>query len=102
MTAASVQVRGPNYLRDKKKILAHEPLFALAAVDLVECETGTFHIAQYLPSLKCGPTPQNNSNASHPLSCKLQPRLYLGLGSFSHCLLEAGTRAGRIQRGRRP
>lgn len=47
------QVRGPNYLRDKKKILASEPLFALAAVDLVECESGCFHIAHYLPSLKC-------------------------------------------------
>ena len=48
-----LQVRGPNYLRDKKKIPASDPLFALAAVDLVECETGTFHIAQHLPSLKC-------------------------------------------------
>ena len=50
------QVRGPNYLRDKKKIPTSEPLFALAAVDLVECETRTFHIAQHLPSLKCAPT----------------------------------------------
>ena len=51
-----LQVRGPNYLRDKKKIPASDPLFSLAAVDLVECETGCFHIAQYLPSLKCALT----------------------------------------------
>ena len=48
-------MRGPNYLRDKKKIPASDPLFSLAAVDLVECESGCFHIAQYLPSLKCAP-----------------------------------------------
>ena len=57
MTLHAVQVRGPNYLRDKKKVPATEPLFSLAAVDLVECETGCFHIAQHLPSLKCAPTP---------------------------------------------
>lgn len=57
MTHRILQVRGPNYLRDKKKVPASEPLFSLAAVDLVECETGCFHIAQYLPSLKCAPTP---------------------------------------------
>lgn len=45
-------MRGPNYLRDKKKVLADDPLFALAAVDLLEMETPTFHIARYLPSLK--------------------------------------------------
>lgn len=51
MTGA--QVRGPTYLRDKKKVLADDPLFALAAVDLLEMEAPTFHIARFLPSLKC-------------------------------------------------
>jgi hypothetical protein len=50
------QLRGPNYLHDKKKVLADEPLFALAAVDLLEMDTPTFHIARFLPSLKCGPS----------------------------------------------
>ncbi|CAK0780512.1 hypothetical protein CVIRNUC_005077 [Coccomyxa viridis] len=54
---AGFKVRGPNYLRDKKKIPANDPLFALAAVDLVECETSTFHIAQHLPSLKASKAP---------------------------------------------
>lgn len=48
------QLRGPNYLHDKKKVLADDPLFALAAVDLLEMDTPTFHIARFLPSLKCG------------------------------------------------
>ncbi len=47
-------MRGPNYLRDKKKVVADDPLFALAAVDLLEMEAPTFHIARFLPSLKCG------------------------------------------------
>lgn len=46
------QVRGPNYLNDKKKVLADDPLFALAAVDLLEMDAPTFHIARFLPSLK--------------------------------------------------
>ncbi|EIE22257.1 DUF1336-domain-containing protein [Coccomyxa subellipsoidea C-169] len=54
---AGFKVRGPNYLRDKKKVLADDPLFALAAVDLLEMETPTFHIARYLPSLKKSKAP---------------------------------------------
>ena len=46
------KVRGPSYLADKKKVLADEPLFALAAVDLLELDAPTHHIARYLPSLK--------------------------------------------------
>ncbi len=47
------QVRGPSYLSDRKKVPADEPLFALAAVDLIELDAPTFHIARFLPSFKC-------------------------------------------------
>ncbi len=67
-------MRGPNYLRDKKKVLADDPLFALAAVDLLEMETPTFHIARYLPSLRCAPA----TPSFHVYSVFLQ----LGLASW--------------------
>ena len=52
-TLVNSQVRGPSYLSDKKKVQADDPLFALAAVDLIELDAPTHHIARYLPSLKC-------------------------------------------------
>ena len=48
------QVRGRNYLVDKKKVAASEPMFSLAAVDHVELDAPTFHLARFLPSLRCG------------------------------------------------
>lgn len=47
------QVRGRNYLKDRKKVAAPEPMFSLAAVDHVELDAPTFHIARSLPSLRC-------------------------------------------------
>ena len=61
--SACLQLRGPSYLSDKKKIPADDPLFALAAVDLIELDAPTFHIARYLPSLRYARCSQ-----SHPLS----------------------------------
>ena len=49
-----VQVRGANYLKDKKKILAEEPRFTLAATDLLWVDTPTLHVARFLPSLRYG------------------------------------------------
>ena len=46
-------MRGPNYLKDKKKIPAGEPIFTLAATDLLQVKKPTPHIAPFLPSLKC-------------------------------------------------
>lgn len=47
------QVRGANYLKDRKKIPADEPIFSLAATDLLQVEKPTLHIARFLPSFKC-------------------------------------------------
>ena len=38
--------------QDKKKIPAAEPIFTLAAADLVETARPMTHIAQHLPSLR--------------------------------------------------
>ena len=46
------QVRGANYLKDKKKIPAQEPMFSLAATDLLQLEKPIFNIARFLPSLR--------------------------------------------------
>ncbi len=46
------QVRGPTYLKHKKKVPAAEPEFVLAAADLLQVEKPTQHIARFLPSLK--------------------------------------------------
>jgi hypothetical protein len=46
-------LRGANYLRDKKKIPAGEPVFTAGAADLVICPDGpTFHVARFLPSIR--------------------------------------------------
>jgi hypothetical protein len=54
-----MQVRGADYLRDKKKIPAAEPVFSLAATDLLQVDKPTPHIARYLPSLRY-PSPARN------------------------------------------
>jgi len=46
-------VRGRGYLTDRKKVAAGPPVFALAAVDHVELDAPTFHLARCLPSLRC-------------------------------------------------
>ncbi len=39
-------------VQDKKKVMAEEPVFGLASVDLVELDAPTLHVAQHLPSIK--------------------------------------------------
>ncbi|KAK9823769.1 hypothetical protein WJX72_005371 [[Myrmecia] bisecta] len=55
--AAGYKVRGVNYLKDKKKADAEEPVFGLASVDLVDTDAPTFHIAQHLPSIRNSKAP---------------------------------------------
>jgi hypothetical protein len=43
--------------QDRKKELSADPVFALATVDLLELDKSTFHIAPYLPSIRCEPPP---------------------------------------------
>jgi len=50
---SAAQVRGRGYLTDRKKVAAGPPMFALAAVDHVELDAPTFHLARCLPSLRC-------------------------------------------------
>jgi Protein ENHANCED DISEASE RESISTANCE 2, C-terminal len=49
---APFRVRGLHYLRDKKKIPAGEPLFELAAMDIIMLDEPTMHIARYLHSVR--------------------------------------------------
>ena len=42
----------PTHVQDKKKVLADEPIFALASVDLVEVDEPTFNIGQHLPAIR--------------------------------------------------
>jgi len=67
-------VRGPNYLRDKKKIPAAEPVFSLAATELLQVDKPTPHIAQFLPSLRSTATKriqnlEGSSIAGMPPQC---------------------------------
>lgn len=55
--ANNLKVRGADYLRDKKKIPAAEPVFSLAATDLLQVDKPTPHIARYLPSLRHSSAP---------------------------------------------
>lgn len=63
-------MRGRNYLTDRKKIAADAPMFELAAVDHVELDAPTFHIARHLPSLKCAT--RRRSPAVMPLDTRLR------------------------------
>lgn len=47
-----LQIRGPHYLVDKKKLPAAQPMFELVAVDLLQLEEPIMHICQYLPSIR--------------------------------------------------
>ncbi len=40
-------------MQDYKKAAAGDPVFALASVDLVETDKPCFHIAQFLPAIRC-------------------------------------------------
>eukprot|EP00891_Asterochloris_glomerata_P007511 jgi/Astpho2/7511/Aster-02077 len=48
--ANNIKVRGPDYLKDRKKILAEDPVCRLSSANLLEVAP-TFHIARYLPSI---------------------------------------------------
>lgn len=52
----SVDYNTGNAVQDKKKIVADEPVFGLASVDLVETEGPTLHIAQHLPAIRYSST----------------------------------------------
>jgi len=54
--SAGYRVRGRNYLSDKKKISAAEPMFRLLSVDLVKLDQPTRHIGQYLTSVRNSPS----------------------------------------------
>ena len=62
----SEKVRGANYLTDKKKIPAQEPVFSLAATDLLQVEEPTFNIARFLPSLRSAQYCPASSVTSEP------------------------------------
>ena len=49
----SAQIRGPEYLADRKKVPAAVPMIELVAVDLLELEEPMMHICQHLPSVRC-------------------------------------------------
>ncbi len=50
--ALHVQVRGPTYLRDHKKVPAGDSVFVLTAVDAVFTDGAVPHISRYLPSVR--------------------------------------------------
>eukprot|EP00884_Botryococcus_braunii_P002944 jgi/Botrbrau1/12650/Bobra.67_1s0016.1 len=55
--AAGFHIRGANYLHDRKKIIADEPLFELASVDLVDLPKPMLHLAPHLPSVRDSKAP---------------------------------------------
>ncbi|KAK9808352.1 hypothetical protein WJX73_005387 [Symbiochloris irregularis] len=55
--AAAFKVRGAHYLRDKNKVPAGEPLFALASADLVQTPKPCHHIARHLASIRDSEAP---------------------------------------------
>lgn len=54
---STFKIRGPNYLTDRAKIPAGEPVFELVAVDLLKLDDPVRHVARYLPSVRCSPAP---------------------------------------------
>lgn len=52
-----LQVRGPTYLDDHRKIDAGEPMLSLAAVDLLDLDAPCFDVARFLPSIASSPSP---------------------------------------------
>ncbi|GFH25685.1 DUF1336 domain-containing protein, partial [Haematococcus lacustris] len=51
-TDAPFVVRGPTYLKDKKKIPAGLTQFVFAAMDLIEVPHVVQHVARFLPSIR--------------------------------------------------
>ena len=45
-------VRGPTYLKDRKKIPAGMAAFTLGAMDMVAIDSPVQHIARFLPSIR--------------------------------------------------
>lgn len=55
--ATGYRVRGPSYLMDRKKVPAAEPVFTLAAVDLLRFKAPRKHVAPLLPSMRASTAP---------------------------------------------
>ena len=55
--ATGYRVRGPSYLLDRKKVAAAEPVFTLAAVDLLRFKAPRKHVAPLLPSMRASTAP---------------------------------------------
>jgi len=51
-TDAPYSVRGPTYLKDKKKMPAGMSQFAFAAMDVIQIPCVTEHVARFLPSIR--------------------------------------------------
>ncbi|MEW5301210.1 MAG: hypothetical protein WDW36_004084 [Sanguina aurantia] len=49
---APFKVRGPTYLKDRKKIPAGEPQFILASMDMVELPGPVEHVARFIPAVR--------------------------------------------------
>ncbi|KAK9814451.1 hypothetical protein WJX72_006118 [[Myrmecia] bisecta] len=55
--SAGFKVRGRNYLRDRKKVLADEPVFELASVDLIILDAPSIGVARHLDSVRKSSAP---------------------------------------------
>ncbi|DBA69003.1 TPA: hypothetical protein ACH3X2_013170 [Trebouxia sp. C0005] len=49
---ANFKVRGPNYLKDSKKIKSAEPYFELLTTELCATEDRVFNVSRFLPSIR--------------------------------------------------
>lgn len=47
-----LQVRGPTYLKDRKKIPAGDSRFVLGAMNVISLPEPTQHVARFLPSVR--------------------------------------------------
>mmetsp|Transcript_385 Transcript_385/g.1136 ORF Transcript_385/g.1136 Transcript_385/m.1136 type:complete len:996 (+) Transcript_385:518-3505(+) len=55
--ACDFKLRGKKYLRDRKKVPAIDPVFALSACDLTESDELVWNVGRYLPSIKNSEAP---------------------------------------------
>lgn len=56
---AGFKVRGPNYLKDKKKLASLEPMFRLQGLELVKMKETVYHVSRYLPIVRRSTAPFN-------------------------------------------
>ncbi|MEW5313170.1 MAG: hypothetical protein WDW38_004759 [Sanguina aurantia] len=70
---APFKVRGPTYLKDRKKIPAGEPQFILASMDMVELPGPVEHVARFIPAVRHrdlprwrNPSSSTSSSPAHP------------------------------------